>query len=379
MYIKHKYMFCYKKISLVMIVIALLLPAAPVLAGDTPLEIAERITNGNPVAGKEKSTLCQGCHGENGISIMPNIPNLAGQWGQYIMRELRDFWTGSRSDPIMTDMAGTVTSSADAFDIAAYFASQNQMLNPPHKNEEGKKLYIIYRCISCHGEDGQGHPLNNPMFPVIGGQHREYIVKQLDDFRAGLRDTDMSGTMPILAKRLSAGETDAIADYLEGIEPNPARVIAEITVPTLTPTVTSAVPETWQTLLSDKPITIEGTNFVTDSAKLKIIAYQQLNGVVEFAKSYSEPVLNVVGHTDSTGKAKHNEKLSLARAESVKAYLITQGIAAERIVAKGEAAASPIADNKTISGRAKNRRVEIRTAIKEEQKILIKNDAVVAN
>jgi OOP family OmpA-OmpF porin len=76
---------------------------------------------------------------------------------------------------------------------------------------------------------------------------------------------------------------------------------------------------------------------------------------------------------------KHNEKLSLARAESVKAYLITQGIAAERIVAKGEAAASPIADNKTISGRAKNRRVEIRTAIKEEQKILIKNDAVVAN
>ena len=217
------------------------------------------------------------------------------------------------------------------------------------------------------------------MFPVIGGQHREYIVKQLDDFRAGLRDTDMSGTMPILAKRLSAGETDAIADYLEGIEPNPAPVIAEITVPTITPVVTSAVPETWQTLLSDKPITIEGTNFVTDSAKLKIIAYQQLNGVVEFAKSYSEPILNVVGHTDSTGKVKHNEKLSLARAESVKAYLITQGIAAERIVAKGEAAASPIADNKTISGRAKNRRVEIRTAIKEEQKVLIKNDAVVAN
>jgi cytochrome c553 len=201
---------------IVAILTVVLLAANTAYAGDNPIEISERITNGNPVAGKEKSTLCQGCHGESGISTMPNIPNLAGQWGAYIIRQLRDFWSGSRIDPIMTDMAGTVTSMEDAFDIAAYFASQNQMKLTPHENEEGKRLYIIYRCISCHGEDGKGRPQNNAMFPIIGGQHKEYLIKQLIEFKNGLRDTDMSGTMPILAKRMSASEMEAMADYLSG-------------------------------------------------------------------------------------------------------------------------------------------------------------------
>lgn len=195
-----------------------ILIANSALAGDTPEEILERISNGNPVAGKEKSTLCQGCHGEFGISIMPEVPNLAGQWGAYIMRQLRDFSVGSRSNAIMTDMAGTVTSTIDAFDISAYFASQNQMTaNAPHKNETGQRLYIIYRCISCHGEDGKGRPQNNAMFPIIGGQQKEYLMGQMDDFRKGMRDTDMSGTMPALAQRMSAGEVDAIMDYLSGL------------------------------------------------------------------------------------------------------------------------------------------------------------------
>ena len=199
-------------------VLTILLIARPASAGNTPLEISERISNGDPIAGKEKSTLCQGCHGEFGISIMPEVPSLAGQWGAYLMRQLRDFSIGSRSDPIMSDMAATVTSYEDAFDITSYFASQNQMTSTDqHKNEGGKRLYIIYRCISCHGEDGRGRPQNNPMFPVIGGQQKAYLIKQLDDFRVGLRETDMSGTMPILAKRMSAAETDAVADYLSGL------------------------------------------------------------------------------------------------------------------------------------------------------------------
>lgn len=345
----------------------MLLKNTAVFAGDSPLEISERITNGNPIAGKEKSALCQGCHGENGMSIMPNIPNLAGQWGAYIMRELRDFSVGSRSDPIMTDMAGTISSTEDAFDISAYFASQPQMFFDPiqYDNEEGKKLYVIYRCISCHGEEGKGRPQNNAIFPVIGGQHKEYLLKQLDDFRNGLRDTDMSGTMPILAKRMSSAETDAIAEYL-CCRAAPAPVITEVEVPVIIPSITAA-----SSLFSDKPLILEGTNFVTDSAKLRPVAYKQLASLVEFAKNNSDPVINVSGHTDSTGSVPHNKKLSLARAESVKAYLVKQSIAADRITTKGEASNFPIADNKTISGRAKNRRVEIRTSIKEETKVLV--------
>jgi cytochrome c553 len=200
------------------ITIPILFFSFQVFASDTALEISQRFTRGDPIAGREKSTLCQGCHGEFGISILPEVPNLAGQWGEYIMRQLRDFGAGSRSNAIMTDMAGTVTNIDDAFDIAAYFASQNQMsADTPYANEAGKRLYIIYRCISCHGEDGKGRPQNNAMFPIIGGQKKEYLLKQLDEFRTGLRDTDMSGTMPSLTQRISAEEIDAITDYLSGL------------------------------------------------------------------------------------------------------------------------------------------------------------------
>lgn len=194
-----------------------LLNISHAFAGDSQFEIAQRISNGDPIAGKEKSTLCQGCHGELGISPTSNVPNLAGQWSAYIMRQLRDFWAGSRSDQLMTDMAGTVTNTSDAFDISAYFASQNLMTGTPHKNEIGERLYVIYRCISCHGEEGKGRPQNNAMFPIIGGQQKEYLIKQLDDFREGRRESDMSGTMPSLAKRMSAAETEAVADYLSGL------------------------------------------------------------------------------------------------------------------------------------------------------------------
>lgn len=198
--------------------LAALLATTNAFAGNTPLEISQRISKGDPVAGKEKSTLCQGCHGELGISITPNVPNLAGQWSAYIIRQLRDFWAGSRSDQMMTDMAGTVTSMDDAFDIAAYFASQNLMTaSAPRTNKKGERLYIIYQCISCHGEEGRGLPMNNAMFPIIGGQQKEFLIKQLNDFREGLRETDMSGTMPLLAQRMSAAEIEEVADYLSGL------------------------------------------------------------------------------------------------------------------------------------------------------------------
>ncbi|NOU01519.1 MAG: c-type cytochrome [Gallionella sp.] len=206
-----------KSLLLTVSITALLNISPDAFAGDAPEEISQRISVGDPVAGKEKSTLCQGCHGELGISTLPDVPNLAGQWSAYIMRQLRDFWAGSRVDPIMTDMANTVSSMEDAFDISAYYASLNQMTGQANPNEEGKRLYIIYRCISCHGEEGKGRPMNNPMFPIIGGQHKEYLIKQLDDFRWGRRESDMSGTMPTLAQRMSADEIEAVAEYLSGL------------------------------------------------------------------------------------------------------------------------------------------------------------------
>jgi OOP family OmpA-OmpF porin len=66
-----------------------------------------------------------------------------------------------------------------------------------------------------------------------------------------------------------------------------------------------------------------------------------------------------VGHTDSVGSDAYNQKLSVKRAESVKAYLVTKGIEKNRVYTEGKGEKQPVADNKTAEGRAKNRRVEI--------------------
>lgn len=119
-----------------------------------------------------------------------------------------------------------------------------------------------------------------------------------------------------------------------------------------------------KTIFSDKPITIEGASFATNSAKLKPTASKQLDEVVAFAAKYKEANLTVDGYTDSRGKEKANQVLSTKRAESVKAYLVKKGVDAKRIVTAGNGSAKPVGDNKTDAGRALNRRVEINSVIR---------------
>ena len=129
--------------------------------------------------------------------------------------------------------------------------------------------------------------------------------------------------------------------------------------------------ESWKTILEEKPVRIEGANFDTDSAKLKPTADAKLQQVVEFARRYPDANLEVSGYTDSRGDKTHNLKLSQRRAESVKAYLVKNGVAAEHISTKGYGVDNPVADNKTKEGRAANRRVEIRYTIREERKVRV--------
>ena len=122
-----------------------------------------------------------------------------------------------------------------------------------------------------------------------------------------------------------------------------------------------------QTIFTDRPITIEGASFDTNSAKLKPSASKQLDEVVDFSAKYDDADLTVVGFTDSMGNEKANQLLSTRRAESVKAYLVNRGVSANRIITSGKGSASPIGDNKTASGRTKNRRVEINSVVRVPQ------------
>jgi len=129
------------------------------------------------------------------------------------------------------------------------------------------------------------------------------------------------------------------------------------------------VPETWKTLLENKPVCIEGANFEFDSAKLRSKEINKLDEVVSFAEKYKDAELESSGHTCDIGTEAYNQKLSERRAESVKAYLVKKGVAADRITTVGYGESKPMADNKTRAGRELNRRVEVCTMLKVEKRV----------
>jgi OOP family OmpA-OmpF porin len=133
----------------------------------------------------------------------------------------------------------------------------------------------------------------------------------------------------------------------------------------------SPVPETWKTLLENKPVCIEGTNFEFDSAKLRSDAIKKLDEVVSFAAKYKDAQLESAGHTCNIGTDAYNQQLSERRAASVKAYLVKKGVAAERIASVGYGETKPMADNNTRAGRESNRRVEVCTVLKVEKRVRV--------
>ncbi len=99
--------------------------------------------------------------------------------------------------------------------------------------------------------------------------------------------------------------------------------------------------------------------FDFDKAVLKPAGKEKLDELVGNLKGLNLEVIIAVGHTDSVGSVAYNQKLSVRRAESVKAYLVSKGVEANRVYTEGKGKSQPVADNKSAAGRAKNRRVEI--------------------
>lgn len=108
------------------------------------------------------------------------------------------------------------------------------------------------------------------------------------------------------------------------------------------------------TLLMSSDIT-----FKTDKSDIKQDFYPTLNSVTTILKKYSNNLVIVTGYTDNTGTKAHNQTLSEARAQNVGNYLVSKGVSMNRVSTIGMGEKNPIASNKTIVGRSKNRRVEI--------------------
>lgn len=176
---------------------------------------------GDPEAGRAKSELCQGCHGEDGNSYDTKVPKLAGQYGEYITKQLRNYQSGVRSHQIMNAMAATI-SDEDLDDISAFFASQPRMDGNDSKvNLVGQKLFFHsdtsrahMACVNCHGISGKGLTPGTSMFPVIGGQHKDYLLAQLLSFKHDDRVNSPNAIMNKIAQALTDEELEAISDYL---------------------------------------------------------------------------------------------------------------------------------------------------------------------
>jgi cytochrome c553 len=208
------------RITSTIILAGILFVATAAFASDSKEDIRERMGAGNPVAGKVKSVMCQVCHGEKGMSPDSSYPNLAGQYAAYIQKQMNNFKSGLRNDPVMSDIAAAVSSDQDLLDMAAYFASRKKMKGDNSEtNDAGQAQFLSEGngCVNCHGSQGKGLAPGNPLAPVIGGQNKDYLVKQLKAFRSGTRTNEPSGLMEIIASSMSDAEIEEVASYISGL------------------------------------------------------------------------------------------------------------------------------------------------------------------
>lgn len=246
------------KILLKLLSIAMLLSLA-ILAGCTyfnnipPVTTLENPTRSRTlgdyeVAGKVLAVqVCASCHGANGQSQSPMVPNLAGQQREYIVNQLRDYRDHTRSNKYavqyMWGMAGPLTDK-QIQELADYFSKQtpvkvvNKNANDP-KLARGKEIFEkgipaqgVIQCNSCHGPKGDGMAT----FPKISGQHAYYLIQQLNVWKEPAQKEFMEvggntwaprtikfarphGVLMINEeKNLSETDIEAVAHYLSVLE-----------------------------------------------------------------------------------------------------------------------------------------------------------------
>jgi cytochrome c553 len=193
--------------------------------------------------GKAKAASCAGCHGEDGNSMASSFPKLAGQHAGYIAQQLQAFKDNTRNAPMMAPYAmGLDNESIE--DIAAFYASNKITANdlPVIESDDddedesentaedkaaeldtllalGSDLYRngdlkteVSACIACHGPFGEG---NKPAsFPALKGQHADYLIKALTDFKKGARSNDSDNIMHMIAKKMTDKEIQAVSYHI---------------------------------------------------------------------------------------------------------------------------------------------------------------------
>lgn len=189
--------------GLVLAAVLGLLTSGPVSAQTQP---------GNAARGEKLSYTCLGCHGIEGYrNAYPDysVPRLRGQHPQYIVAALKEYRNGQRSFFTMHAQASEL-SDQDMADIAAYFAGHPLTSTGRPASSVPPPAAL---CVSCHGADGVGI---TPTYPTLAGQHEDYLVQALEEYRDGQRKNPI---MAGFAKTLKASDISVIARYFSSLKP----------------------------------------------------------------------------------------------------------------------------------------------------------------
>lgn len=167
------------------------------------------------------SGVCAACHGADGNSETPAYPVLAQQFPGYLAKQLHEFKSGARQDAVMQGMAATLDDEGIR-DVTAWLGTQKARSGLAQNKDLAAVGEHIYRggaqdrgiaaCAGCHSPNGVGIPVQ---FPRLAGQHQDYTVKQLSDFRDGKRAN--STVMHQEVKYLTDHEIQGLADYIAGL------------------------------------------------------------------------------------------------------------------------------------------------------------------
>jgi cytochrome c553 len=185
---------------------------------------AQNPARGQRIAGQ----VCAACHAADGNSVAAANPKIAGQFPEYLQKQLGDFKAQPGKKPvresaIMTPMAANL-SDDDIQSLAAYYSGQK--LRPASAADKdlaalGQKIWrggiaasSVPACAGCHGPAGAGIPAQ---YPRLAGQFAEYVAAQLKGFKDGARSNDANGVMRGVAARMTEREIAAVAQYAAGL------------------------------------------------------------------------------------------------------------------------------------------------------------------
>lgn len=186
--------------------------------GTLPAVNAEAV--GKPTA--SSNAPCEACHGANGEGMAAaHVPRIAAQSAEYLKKQLDDYASGARDNPIMARFAKAL-SDGQRWEFARRYAAMSgpylpglkpvlQQVARGHKLAyQGDETRRVQACNGCHGPDGSGvlHAA-----PYIAGQSAEYIASALKAFQAGTRKNDAGELMRSVAVRLDENDIAAVSGY----------------------------------------------------------------------------------------------------------------------------------------------------------------------